>query len=270
MLILSRRRDLIVGPIQTLTRQVPLVDQVRHRHNVRISKPRQAPVFRARLLELSKPVWEEQPVFEDLWKDCNYAAKEKERKEWEVQINQLEKFYVKEMLELFEKSQIIGFFFCNPMKPIKRHAAWQNARRAGMELEHYHYRVGAAGLKGTQWENCLHFWFKFPGDSNLQPIVFSPELNADKLLKFERKVPEFTLLGAVVGNRIMSKKQIQEIKNLPSLEQSRGELVSILGYQQQRTLQLLTANQQQLSTNLSQLIKDKLPNKEENTETEQV
>ena len=60
------------------------------------------------------------------------------------------------------------------------------------------------------------------------------------------------------------------MKNLPSLEQSRGELVSILGYQQQRTLQLLTSNQQQLSTNLSQLIKDKSPNKEEKTETEQV
>ena len=58
------------------------------------------------------------------------------------------------------------------------------------------------------------------------------------------------------------------MKNLPSLEQSRGELVSILGYQQQRTLQLLTSNQQQLSTNLSQLIKDKSPNKEEKTETE--
>ena len=65
-------------------------------------------------------------------------------------------------------------------------------------------------------------------------------------------------------------EQIQEMKNLPSLEQSRGELVSILGYQQQRTLQLLTSNQQQLSTNLSQLIKDKSPNKEEKTETEQV
>jgi hypothetical protein len=42
---------------------------------------------------------------------------------------------------------------------------------------------------------------------NLQPIVFSPTLNPDLLLKYERKIPEFTLLGAVVGNQIFSKKQ---------------------------------------------------------------
>ena len=30
-----------------------------------------------------------------------------------------------------------------------------------MELSKYHYRVGMAGLKGTKWENCLQFWFKF-------------------------------------------------------------------------------------------------------------
>ena len=125
-----------------------------------------------------------------------------------------------------------------------------------MELKEYHYRVGKAGLKGTQWENCLHFWYKFPGEMNLQPILFSPEVDPAKLLKYERKIPEFTLIGCVVENRILSRREVQEMIKLPSLEESRGELLSILGYQQQRTLQLLQANQQQLSTNLSQLIKD--------------
>ena len=132
----------------------------------------------------------------------------------------------------------------------------QNGRRVGMELKEYHHRVGKAGLQGTQWENCLHFWFKFPGDMNLQPILFSPEVDPAKLLKYERKVPEFTLIGCVVENRILSRRELQEMVKLPSLDQSRGELLSILGHQQQRTLQLLQSNQQQLSTNLSQIIKD--------------
>ena len=125
-----------------------------------------------------------------------------------------------------------------------------------MELKEYHYRVGKAGLQGTQWENCLHFWFKFPGEMNLQPILFSPEVDPAKLIKYERKVPEFTLIGCVVENRILSRRELQEMVKLPSLDQSRGELLSILGHQQQRTLQLLQSNQQQLSTNLSQMIKD--------------
>jgi ribosomal protein L10 len=262
MIILSRSSELLScggGYLQTLIRQTPLIEQIRHRHNVKIFKPKRAQPFRASMLALSKPKWEQETPFEDMWKNCEYVAKVKEKKEWDLQLNQLDKFDVKEMMEQFENSQVIGFFHSNPIEKFKRHQAWQNARRAGMELTHYHYRIGVAGLTGTKWENCLHFWFKFQGDMNLQPIVFSPDLNAEKLLKYERKVPEFTLLGAVVGNRILSKKQLQDLKHLPSLEQSRGELVSLLGYHQQRTLQLLQSNQQQLSTNLSQLIKDGSP-----------
>lgn len=125
-----------------------------------------------------------------------------------------------------------------------------------MELKEYHHRVGKAGLKGTQWENCLHFWFKFPGEMNLQPILFSPNLQPDKILKYERKVAEFSLLACVVENRILSRKDLQEMVKMPGLEDSRAELVSILGYHQQNTLRLLQSNQQLLSTNLNQLIKD--------------
>lgn len=125
-----------------------------------------------------------------------------------------------------------------------------------MDLKEYHYRVGKVGLRGTKWENCLHFWFKFHGEMNHQHILFSPELEPEKLLKYERKVPEFHLLGCVVENRILSKKEIQAMVQLPSLEQSRGELAAILGHHQQTTLRLLNSNQQQLASNLSQFIKD--------------
>lgn len=164
------------------------------------------------------------------------------------------------MVDLFEKSKMVAFFHSNPTKRNNIRTAWQNGRRVGMELKEYQYRVGKAGLRGTQWENCLHFWFKFPGEMNLQQILFSPTLEPDKLLKFERKVPEFTLLGCVVENRILSKKQVQELVKMPSLEQTRAELVSILGHRQQQTLSLLQSNQQQLTTNLNQLIADQSNN----------
>jgi len=262
MFLISRSSEIITssGCIQNLIRHSPIVEQVRQRHNVKIAKPKRAQPFRQAMLAVSKPQWAEEQTFQDLWKNCEYVERETEKQEWQFQINQLEKFYVKEMVEQFENSQMIGFYHNNPItKNMKWHSAWQNARRAGMELSKYHYRVGMAGLKGTKWENCLQFWFKFSGDMNLQPIVFSPTLNPDLLLKYERKIPEFTLLGAVVGNQIFSKKQVQDLKKLPSLERSREEMVALLGHQQQRTTQLLQSNQQQLSTNLSQLIRDRSP-----------
>jgi len=260
MLLLSQARHgmfPVVQPMSKLTLS-PLLEQIRQRH-CRPNKPRRATPFRQKLLAISKPAWEEEDKLEDIWKNCQYVQKENERKEWKLQINQLEKFYVKEMVEQFENSKMIAFFHCNPIKARKWHAMWQNARRAGMELTQYHYRIGHAGLTGTQWQNCLHFWFSFSGPMNFQPIVFSPEMNPDKLLKFERKAPEMFLLGAVMENRILSKKQLQEMVKMPNLDESRSQLVALLGHHQQTTVQLLQSNQQQLTTNLSQMIKDRSP-----------
>ena len=63
----------------------------------------------------------------------------------------------------------------------------QNGRRAGMELQRFQRRVGVAGLRGTKWENCLHFFMNFPGE-HTQPILFSPKTDPKKLLAYEKKV----------------------------------------------------------------------------------
>jgi len=234
---------------------LPGAGQVRFKH-VRLRKPKRATWFRQNLLAISKPQWDCDEPIQDIWRSCEYAKKEEERIVWEDHVNQLEQFYVREMVELFESSKMIAFFHANPMKRNTFRTAWQNGRRIGMELKEYHHRVGKAGLRGTPWENCLHFWFKFPGEMNLQPILFSPTLEPDKLLKYERKVPEFSLLACVVENRLLARKEVQDLVKLPSLEQSRAELTAILSHHQNTTLRLLQANQQLLSTNLSQIIAD--------------
>ena len=43
-----------------------------------------------------------------------------------------------------------------------------------MELGQFQRRVGVAGLKGTEWEKCLHFFMNFPGMAGLDfciPLV---------------------------------------------------------------------------------------------------
>ena len=48
-----------------------------------------------------------------------------EEVEWKEHINQLEKFYVQEMVEMFEKSEMIAFFHTNPIKEADWRKAWQ-------------------------------------------------------------------------------------------------------------------------------------------------
>ena len=117
--------------------------------------------------------------------------------------------------------------------------------------------LGKAGLQNTQWEKFLHYWYKFPGNLVEQPLLFSPTLEPAKILRYEKKVPEFSLLACIVENRILSREQLAAMVSMPDLAACRAELAGLLAHQQRRTLALLQANQQQLTTNLSQLLKDK-------------
>jgi hypothetical protein len=78
-----------------------------------------------------------------------------------------------------------------------------------------------------------------------------------KLLRYEKKVPEFSLLACIVENRILSRAQLSDMVDMPDLAASRAQLLSLLSHHQQRTVGLLQAGQQQLTTNLSQLVKDR-------------
>eukprot|EP00092_Neocalanus_flemingeri_P006771 GFUD01007313.1.p1 GENE.GFUD01007313.1~~GFUD01007313.1.p1 ORF type:complete len:281 (-),score=79.99 GFUD01007313.1:90-932(-) len=235
---------------------IPGPGQLRFRR-INITKPHQPDWFRKRLLAVTKPEWDEVVALEDEPLNCQWAEKQEEKAKWDDHVNQLEMFYVQEMMELFHSSQMIAFYHTNPIANCNFRKAWQNGRRVGMELKQFNFRVGKHGLKGTKWENCLHFFHSFPGDANAQPILFSPDVNPKALLTFEKKVPEFHLIGAVIHGRILSRAGVIGLENIPDLTAQREEMVALLGANQSKLVQLLGSNQQQLATNLEQFIKDK-------------
>ena len=61
-----------------------------------------------------------------------------------------------------------------------------------MEMTFYSRKHARAATKGTKWENLIHFW---ETGIDVQPVVFSEEINAAKLLQLDKKIPEFILLG---------------------------------------------------------------------------
>jgi len=241
-----------------LCRSSVVQQQLRFRR-IKPNKPHRPDWFRQKLLALSKPSWDEVVGgrVDEMAQSCNFVERENEKVEWEKHVNQLEQFYVKELREDFENSQMIGIFHTNPIAHCNFRKAWQNGRRLGMELKRFNIRVGRNCLAGTKWENCLQFWFSFPGDVLEQPIIFSKDVKAQQLIAFEKKVPEFFLVACVVHGRILSRAQVIEMVKMPDLSQQHSELVGLLGMNARKTTELLSASQTQLSVHLDQLIKDK-------------
>merc|ERR1712037_862657 len=234
---------------------LPSPGQIRFKR-VNIQKPRRPDWFRQQLLAVAAPRYSPPQTIEELPDSCEMAEKEEERREWKECISRLGRCGGQEMVEMFEKSEMIAFFHTNPIKESDWRKAWQNGRRAGMELQRFQRRVGVAGLRGTKWENCLHFFMNFPGE-HTQPILFSPKTDPKKLLAYEKRVPEFQLLAAVIHGRILSKAGVQDLVTMPELATQRAELSALLTFNQRKTLSMLGANQQMLSTNLHQYVKDK-------------
>jgi len=232
------------------------VGQVRFRRKIFPKRPHQPNWFRKRLLGLSKPVWDEDVPIEEEPLNCRYVARAEERETWVEHVNQLEKFYVEEMMDLFKTSQMVAFYHMNPIARCNFRKAWQNGRRIGMELRSFNKRIGRAGLKNTEWENCLHFFPEcFDKDHDL-PILFSPEVKPKQLISFEKKVPEYFLIGAVIYGRILSRKQVVDLVDVPDLDNQRQQLVALLNANQTKLSSLLQSNQLQLSRNLEQYLKD--------------
>ena len=61
----------------------------------------------------------------------------------------------------------------------------------------------------------------------------------------------------MVENRILDRAGVEALVKMPLLESLLGETVALLNSPAQKTSQLLNSNQQALSTNLSQYVKDK-------------
>ena len=234
---------------------VPSWSQVRFR-KIMVKRPHQPDWFRKKLLGVSKPYWDDEVPIENEPLQCEYVAEQNEKEVWLNHINQLEKFYVEELKDLFTNSQMIGFYHTNPIARCNFRKAWQNGRRMNMELVRYNFRVGKAALRDTEYENCLHFFFNCYTQDYEQPMTFCPEVKPKQLITMEKKTPEFHLLGAVMYGRILSRKQVIELNDIPDLDQQRAQLVALLNANQSKLTSLLQSNQQQLSTNLDQYIKD--------------
>ena len=85
----------------------------RFRHSIRPGKPKMPTWKRKKMVEFAAPKFsEEHPTTKNLWQDCPRHFENLENKVKE-QPNAWEAIYIRELVELAESSQMIGFYHFN-------------------------------------------------------------------------------------------------------------------------------------------------------------
>ena len=235
------------------------VNQVRFK-KPDIKKHRHAYWERMQLLEFTKPQYgTKHQTTMDLWQEC--PREQELLEDTRHKANELEILYAAQMREYFERSPLIGIFHVNPIKYRPQRIAWQNARRHGFELKKYNNRICREALKNTKWENVVLFHTEM-GRMETQFAFYiesADKIDPAKLLAYDKKVPEFVLLGAILEDRMLDRAGLTHAAtNLypRGIESLHAELSTILQTPARKLSQSLGRNQQKLSENLQQYIKD--------------
>jgi len=208
------------------------------------------PTWKRKLMvEFAAPQFtEKHPTTENLWMDCPKSLEVRTEKS-----NAYEAIFVQELKRFMQDSKMIGVYHFNAITNRNYRKAWQEGRGLGMELKRYEHIMVKDALEGTVWKNLIHY---LDGTVGRQSFTFTPEVKANSLLQLEKKIPECFLICAVVEDRILDRAQVAELSQMPPKESLLGETVALLNMPSQKLSRLLNHNQQSLSQNLSQYVKD--------------
>lgn len=159
--------------------------------------------------------------------------------------NPYEKIIAKEVANWFNSSKMVAIFHVNSISADDMFNVRVQLYKQNMHLKVYSKYVMSQALLGTKFESVLPLFDSSNG------IVFSPDQNLTKLLKTVKKIPQMMLLAGIVEGRLMSKTELQNFADLPSLDIVRAQFAAILQNAGGNSLvTLLQANQSALAAAL--------------------
>jgi len=236
-------------------------------------KHRTAVWDRFQILELAKPVLPElcPEDTSQLWKECPKEAEDRLWIESRFKPNPLEALYMDELRKHLEESPMVAVFQGNSMNHFNQRRNFQNARRCNFEYKSYTKKMTQEVLVGSKWENLAHFTrasiddchFAFSRQLDNQRNPLPDEIRLEPrpkdLLNFIKKSLDLVFLCVCVHGRIIDKSQLTKLADMPGIDSLHSELSAILQTPARRTSQLLGSNQQKLSVQLEQYVKDNTP-----------
>lgn len=116
-------------------------------------------------------------------------------------------------------------------------------RKAGAGFKVTKNRLAARAFTGTKYEKVVPL---FKGPTALA-YADEPVAVAKALSEFAKKKDKLVLVGGAFGETILTKAQIQELANLPSLDELRAKILALLNTPATRIAGVLQAPAGQLA-----------------------
>lgn len=162
-----------------------------------------------------------------------------------------ERILANDLRDELSAAQLIAVFHQNAIKQVEQRAVRNMLHKKGFVFRHCNRMVYYLATHETKFATLT------PMLSEVQNNVIVTSKSADvaELLKLDKKMHEYTLLYAVVHDRLVRKDELVDISKLPSVDSLRAQLCGTLDH----SAQMLSANighhLSALSANLEQYVK---------------
>ncbi|XP_019646567.1 PREDICTED: 39S ribosomal protein L10, mitochondrial-like isoform X1 [Branchiostoma belcheri] len=218
--------------------------QVRYRKTINTRSKKHISIVKAKLLAVTK------------WKaprDSRTTLAEKcglnlERMQQTIlQENPLRDLMAQEAQTVLETSGMVAVLHSSDMTGPDRRVFCAKLKESDITVRFWSNTVAGLAVQNTPYSTLTTLMV----GKNLYAHSLKPQVT--QLLKVLKVTPQVNLIGGLVDGLLMSKSDMEHYAQLPSMEQCRGEVVSILSAEAGQTSQLLLSPLQQLSSHLQQI-----------------
>ncbi|KOB79349.1 putative mitochondrial ribosomal protein, L10, partial [Operophtera brumata] len=220
--------------------QTALTIAKRFRGKINIQRPRAPHFERQLLIDLAKPVYGPPK-----WSVPQIVVCEKENTSVKKEIdNPFERILARECLNWFNTSKMVVFLHLNSISMEEKTPIFAALTKNKMHLRCYGKKIVSMATTGTRYEAVNHLF------TSHQNIIFGQPENAAKLFKILKKTPQLVVMAGIIQDRLMSKNELVEFSQLPSLDAARSQLCAVLDSAGSCIVNQLNQSQQTLVSHL--------------------
>ena len=162
------------------------------------------------------------------------------------------KNYISEMISQFDNSEAVLVTHYQGLNMSQLDELRSKMREHGIQFKITKNRITKIALEKTK---CKELSNLFTGPT---AVAFSNNaiISARILSKFSKDNENLKLLGGIMGNEILDHAAVQNVANLPTLDEARTKIVSILATPASKFVSILLARSEKMG-NLSPEISEK-------------
>ncbi len=154
------------------------------------------------------------------------------------------KNYITEMSEQFEKSKAVLVTHYQGLTMNELDSLRSRMREHGIKFKITKNRITKLAIEKTKCKDLSNL---FTGPT---AVAFGEDaiMSARILSKFSKEHKNLKLLGGIMGDEILDQAGVQNVANLPTLDEARAKIVGILSASASKFVSILLARSEKMSS----------------------